>query len=66
MKAQINKKDVNNINDHYGLDVENELSSILSDELSKSIDAEIIKSLVGDYKKNKISSILEKIKKFNE
>ena len=66
MKAQINKKDVNNINDHYGLDVENELSSILSDELSKSIDAEIIKRLVGDYKKNKISSILEKIKKFNE
>ncbi len=66
MRAQINKKDVKNISEHYGLDVENELSSILSDELSKSIDAEIIKSLVGDYKKNKISSILEKIKKFNE
>jgi len=64
VKAQTNKTDIQNIGEHYGLDVENELTSILSDELSKSIDAEIIKSLFGDFKKNKINKILEKIKNF--
>jgi hypothetical protein len=66
VRAQINKKDVKNISEHYGLDIESELTSILSDELSKSIDAEIIKSLIGDHKKEKINNILEKIKKINE
>lgn len=60
MKAQINKKDVENINEHYGLDIEAELTSMLSDELAKSIDAEIMKNL----KKEKINRILEKIKNF--
>ena len=64
MKAQTNKTDIQNIVEHYGLDLENELTSMLSDELSKSIDAEIIKSLFGDFKKNKINKILEKIKNF--
>ena len=64
MKAQINKNDVENISEHYGLDIEGELTSMLSDELTKSIDAEIMKNLFGDFKKNKINKILEKIKKF--
>jgi hypothetical protein len=38
---------------------------MLSDELAKSIDAEIIKNLFGsDKKKDKINKILEKIKNF--
>jgi hypothetical protein len=64
VKGQINKKDVENINEHYGLDIEAELTSMLSDELSKSIDAEIMKNLFSDFKKDKINKILEKIKKF--
>jgi len=67
MKGQITKNDVKNISDHYGMDIEDELSSMLSEELSKSIDAEIMKNLFGgDKKKGKINRILEKIKKFNE
>ena len=65
MKAQVNKKDVKNISEHYGLDIEAELTSMLSDELAKSIDAEIMKNLFGgDKKKEKINRILEKIKNF--
>ena len=66
MKGQINKNDVKNISDHYGIDAESELTSMLSDELSKSIDAEIMKNLFSDFKKDKINKILEKINKFNE
>jgi len=66
MKGKINKNDVKNISDHYGIDAENELSSILSQELAKSIDAEIMKNLFSDFKKDKINKILEKINKFNE
>ena len=66
MKGQINKKDVANISEHYGMDVESELTSMLSDELAKSIDAEIMKNLFNDFKKDKINKILEKINKFNE
>jgi thymidylate synthase len=65
VKEQINKKDVENIGEHYGLDIEKELTSMLSDELAKSIDAEIMKNLFGsDKKKDKINKILEKIKNF--
>jgi hypothetical protein len=61
VKAQINKTDISG----YGLDVENELTSLLSEELDKSIDAEIMKNLFGsDKKKGKINRILEKIKNF--
>ena len=66
MKGKINKNDVKNISDHYGMDIESELTSMLSEELSKSIDAEIMKNLFSDFKKDKINKILEKINKFNE
>jgi hypothetical protein len=61
VKAQVNKE--NNIQDvnSYGLNVEDELTKILSDEISKSIDLEIMKQLVGT-KSDKIKRILEKIK----
>ena len=65
MKGQITKNDVKNISDHYGMDIESELTSMLSDELSKSIDAEIMKNLFSDFKKDKINRIIEKINKFN-
>jgi hypothetical protein len=57
---------VKNISDHYGIDIESELTSMLSDELAKSIDAEIMNNLFSDFKKDKINKILEKINKFNE
>jgi len=59
----------NNIQDlsSYGLDIENELTTMLSEELAKSIDVEIMKNLFGsDKKKDKINRILEKIKNSNE
>ena len=46
MKGEINKIDVANISDNYGIDIESELTSMLSDELAKSIDAEIMKNLL--------------------
>jgi hypothetical protein len=65
MKGQTNKQDISDLN-HYGLDVQDELSSLLADELAKSIDAEIMKKLFNDDKKNKIGKILEKIKNMND
>ncbi len=62
MKGQITKNDVKNISDHYGMDIEDELSSMLSEELAKSIDAEIMKKLFSDNKLDKINRIIEKIK----
>ena len=47
--------------ENFGLDIESELTSMLSDELSKSIDAEILKRLFSDGKIQKIDKILQKI-----
>jgi hypothetical protein len=53
---------------HYGLDVEDELSKMLSEELAKSIDAQILQTIMNQGKsiirQDKIKSILEKIKSF--
>lgn len=66
MKGQTNKQDISDLNS-YGLDIQDELSSLLAAELTKSIDAEIMKNLFGsDKKKNKINKILEKIKNIND
>lgn len=66
MKGQTNKQDISDLNS-YGLDIQDELSSLLAAELAKSIDAEIMKNLFGsDKKRNKIDKILEKIKNINE
>ena len=51
---------------HYGIDAENELSKLLSEELAKSIDAPILQTLstLGKPMKRseKIKSVLNKIK----
>jgi hypothetical protein len=52
--------------ENFGLDIESELTSMLSDELSKSIDAEILKRLFSDGKIQKIDKILQKINKLND
>lgn len=52
--------------ENFGLDIESELTSMLSDELSKSIDAEIMRKLFSDGKLDKVNKILEKINKFND
>ena len=53
---------------HYGLDIENKLSQMLTDELTKSIDAQIMQTIMNQGKpitrQDKIKSILEKIKSF--
>ena len=53
---------------HYGLDVEDELSKMLSEEWAKSIDARILQTIMNQGKpiirQDKIKSILEKIKSF--
>lgn len=61
------KNNIQDLSSSYGLDVENELTTMLSNELAKSIDAEIMKNLFGsDKKKNKIGIILEKIKNMDD
>ena len=65
MKGQLNKRDLENIGEYYGVDIIDEMTSILSDELAKSIDAEIIKNLFNNEKQEKINRIIEKINKFN-
>ena len=52
--------------ENFGLDIESELTSMLSDELSKSIDAEIMRKLFSDGILDKVNKILEKINKFND
>lgn len=51
------------IQESYGIDIENELSSILSEEIAKSIDAEILKGLFEKAKPVKRRSSIDKIYK---
>jgi len=39
------------LSEHYGIDVADQLSAMLSDEIAKSIDMEILKSM-GIYSRN--------------
>ena len=65
MKSKANLDRHENL-ENFGLDIESELTSMLSDELSKSIDAEIMRKLFSDGKLDKVNKILEKINKFND
>ena len=48
----------------YGIDITKQLESLLADELSKSINTEILKTLRGmDLRRQKAKKILDKIKK---
>jgi hypothetical protein len=62
------KSEYNSTGHHYGLDVESEISKMLTDELTKSIDAQILQTIMNQGKsiirQDKIKSILEKIKSF--
>jgi hypothetical protein len=51
----------------YGIDVENELTSMLSEEIAKSIDIEIMKNLFkSPGRKEKSKKILDKIQQMKE
>jgi hypothetical protein len=51
----------------YGIDVENELTSMLSEEISKSIDIEIMKNIFkSPGRKEKSKKILDKIQQMKE
>lgn len=43
----------NKLSSHYGLDVEEQLTKMLTDELTKSIDRDILKSLGLEPDRNK-------------
>lgn len=51
------------IQESYGIDIEDKLSSMLSDELAKSIDAEIFKGLFERSKSFKRINSIDKIYK---
>ena len=70
-KSQHSKVKSENIQDlgSYGIDVENELSSMLSEEIAKSIDKEIISQILQSHRnsrRKKSKSILDKIKQMKE
>ena len=51
---------------HYGYDLEDKLSQMLSEELAKSIDAQILQTIINQgrpiSRADKIKSIIDKIK----
>lgn len=51
---------------HYGLDISDKLTSMLSEELAKSIDAQFLQTIINQGRPmtrgEKIKSILDKIK----
>jgi hypothetical protein len=64
--AKINSEKIQDIDSSYGIDVENELSSMLSEQIAMSIDSEIIKNIFMSHKGIRIKkskNILNKIKK---
>lgn len=53
MKSKYSKENITNVSS-YGIDIEDEITKVLSEELSKNIDAEILKTILGDdYYRNK-------------
>lgn len=65
MKYKLNKENIENI-PHYGIDIEAQLTSMLSEQLAKSIDAEILKNILGDdyYRNKRRSKSIKKIFKY--
>jgi hypothetical protein len=49
--GEISNPEADKLSEHYGIDVVNQLTSMLSDEISKGIDKEILKSM-GIYSRN--------------
>lgn len=53
LNSKRNKENITNVSS-YGIDIEDELTKVLSEELAKNIDAEILKTVLGDdYYRNK-------------
>jgi hypothetical protein len=52
MKSKLKKENIENIS-HYGIDIEAQLTSMLSEELAKAIDRKIFKKLGIEIDRNK-------------
>ena len=66
--AKVKSENIQDL-DSYGIDVASELESVLAEELSKSIDMEIMKQVFKahrDYRKEKTKKILDKIQQMKE
>lgn len=65
MKSKLKKENIEDISS-YGIDIEDKLTSMLSEELAKSIDKEILKTILGDdyYRNKRRSKSIKKIFKF--
>lgn len=65
MKSKYNKENINDVSS-YGLDIENELTSMLSKHLAKEIDKEILKTILGDdyYRNKRRAKSIKKIFKY--
>lgn len=57
---KINRGNIQDL-EHYGLDIEDELTSMLSNELSKEIDKQILRSLGIESKKDRRKTSIENI-----
>jgi GGDEF domain-containing protein len=60
-KVKIKRTDIDDIKDSYGIDAADELMKMLSEELAKSIDKEILKGLGLEDRKSKRKSRINKI-----
>lgn len=65
MKFNVTREEIQDLV-HYGIDVQDKLASMLSEELAKSIDREILKGLGIELDKNKRrKTSIDKIKSKN-
>lgn len=67
-KAKITNSEIQDINTQYGLDIEEQMTNTLVNELSKEIDREILRSMglepdINKRRKRQISDILNNINK---
>lgn len=69
LRSNIKHEKIQDIGGSYGIDVSSQLESLLVDELSKSIDLEIMKQVFKthrDVRKEKSKKILDKIQQMKE
>lgn len=61
MKSKITREKIEDLN-HYGVDVDNQLSSMLSEEIARSIDREILMGLGLEPKNKRRINSINKVK----
>ena len=69
LRSNIKHEKIQDTGGSYGIDVSSQLESLLVDELSKSIDLEIMKQVFKthrDVRKEKSKKILDKIQQMKE